>query len=65
MTVVIALPEQVMGAVFTYLQSRPYNEVNQLVAAVNSQAQRVEVPDPTTKSSTDVKETKDVTTEGS
>ena len=45
--VVYSVPEQVFMALYKYIQDKPFSEVNQLVAALNSSVQRVEVPNPT------------------
>jgi len=46
MAVMFQVPEQVFMATYNYLQTRPYSEVSQLIAAVNTVVQRIVVPDP-------------------
>lgn len=45
--VVFQVPEQVFMATFNYVQGRPYNEVNQIVNALITQVQRLDVTPPT------------------
>jgi hypothetical protein len=44
--VVFKVPEQVFMAVFNYIQTRPFNEVNQIVNAMVTQVTREDVPEP-------------------
>lgn len=39
------IPEQVLQATIGYLQTKPFNEVNQLLQAIGTTARMVEVPD--------------------
>lgn len=43
--IVYSVPEPVFMAAYNYLQGKPFNEVNQILTALNSSVQRVTVPD--------------------